>query len=476
MMAFTREPSRVHDGIRFVHAAAYQRHDLLNDVQPRPARRSRNSITGKRILETRLMGRITIREENAIAALEVMSRFAADPHGLVYLPPTMSPGETSKCEGMLEHPNEVFAYFRAQGVERVVCEEKHMRPRAIVVVARDADATRARFGIAPGACYTRTGRPFFPDAADEAAFIAHVQAALTKAGFWEEFNPSWLCLDCELMPWSAEAQALLEQQYAAVAALRATPAAADLLPAFERRLTRLQRYREAYRRYCWPVHSLADYRLAPFHLLASEGAVHTGKPNRWHMETLHRFAAADPEFLIATPFREVELADEAQVAAATAWCEELTARGGEGMVVKPLDCITRSAKGLVQPALKCRGREYLRIIYGPEYTADGQLPRLRKRGLGGKRSLALREFALGIESLERLAAREPLPDFAATVAHDAGEPTVAVRQGVPAFEKYVATDPRQTFRWTIHPETFEAPELLELGRLQAWTLKPARLR
>ena len=78
------------------------------------------------------------------------------------------------------------------------------------------------------------------------------------------------------------------------------------------------------------------------------------------------------------------------------------------MVVKPLDFIARGPKGLVQPALKCRGREYLRIIYGPEYTADDQLPRLRKRGLGGKRSLALREFALGVEALERLTAREPL--------------------------------------------------------------------
>ncbi len=296
-------------------------------------------VIGKRILETRLMERLTVREENAIAALEVMSRFATDPHWLVYLPPTMSPGETSKREGMLEHPDEVFAYFRAQGVERVVCEEKHMGSRAIVVVARDEAAARRRFGIAPGAttpgaCYTRTGRPFFPDAADEAAFIARVQAALTKAGFWDEFQSSWFCLDCEMMPWSAKAQALLERQYAAVgaagaagetalgatvAALRAAPAAAELLPAFERRLKRLERYREAYRRYCWPVHSLADYRLAPFHLLASEGAVHTDKTNRWHMETLHRLAATDPEFLIATPFREVELADEAQVAAGAAW-------------------------------------------------------------------------------------------------------------------------------------------------------------
>ena len=105
--------------------------------------------------------------------------------------------------------------------------------------------------------------------------------------------------------------------------------------------------------------------------------------------------------MVATPFVEVDLSDEAAVRAASQWWERLTGAGGEGMVVKPLDFIARGPKGLVQPALKCRGREYLRIIYGPEYTADDQLPRLRSRGLSGKRSLAIREFALGMEALER---------------------------------------------------------------------------
>ena len=77
-------------------------------------------------------------------------------------------------------------------------------------------------------------------------------------------------------------------------------------------------------------------------------------------------------------------------------------------MVKPLEFVARGKRGLVQPAVKCRGREYLRIIYGPDYTHDEHLARLRNRGLGGKRSLALREFALGIEALERFVRREPL--------------------------------------------------------------------
>jgi protein phosphatase len=212
------------------------------------------------------------------------------------------------------------------------------------------------------------------------------------------------------MPWSAKARELLQRQYAPVGAagvasleavvnaLKQSPTATGMIEIYEYRLERLRKYREAYRRYCWPVTTLSDHKLAPFHLLASEGAVHIDKTNRWHMETLHKRAAADPAFIAATPFLEVDVTDDSAVAHASQWWEALTSQGGEGMVVKPLDFVTRGPKGLVQTALKCRGREYLRIIYGPEYTADDQLPKLHSRGLSGKRSLAVREFALDIEA------------------------------------------------------------------------------
>ncbi len=147
-------------------------------------------------------------------------------------------------------------------------------------------------------------------------------------------------------------------------------------------------------------------RLAPFHILASEGEVHTNKPHTWHMETLARFCGDG--LLFATPYKVVNTGDEAQVADAIAWWEALTGKGGEGMVVKPLAFVAHGPKGLLQPAVKCRGREYLRIIYGPEYSVPENLNRLRRRGLGVKRSLALREFALGVEALERFVRREPL--------------------------------------------------------------------
>jgi len=118
--------------------------------------------------------------------------------------------------------------------------------------------------------------------------------------------------------------------------------------------------------------------------------------------------AADPRWLTHTGRRVVDVTDGDSQAAGAAWWEELTRGGGEGMVVNQLGFVARGRKGLVQPGIKCRGREYLRIIYGPEYADPSQIDRLRRRSLGRKRWLAVREFALGVEALERFVRREPL--------------------------------------------------------------------
>jgi protein phosphatase len=386
-----------------------------------------DDVVGKRLVDTRLLPKITIRQENAIAALEVMSRFAVDPKWLIYLPPTMSPCETSKLPNMLEHPQEAFAYYRHEGIPRVVCEQKHMGSRAIVVLCRDDAVSVKRFGVRSsslGVVYTRTGRPFFSDAELEQTFLQKVHRAATNAGLWDELETDWLCLDCELMPWSAKAQELLVSQYAPVGtagtealtaasvvlkqALERTDGLSNLAARTEQRLEALIKYRVAYRHYCWPVRSIDDLKLAPFHLLASEGAVHMDKQHTWHMETLAKLCAIDNPLLLATPCTLVDVNDSASCNAATEWWLKMTATGGEGMVVKPLDFIAKGRRGFVQPAVKCRGPEYLRIIYGPEYLLPENLDRLRSRGLGAKRSLASREFALGIEALERFVRKEPL--------------------------------------------------------------------
>ena len=386
-----------------------------------------DDVRGKRFIATRLRGSITVREHQASAALEVISRFAVNPQWLIYLPPTMAPSDSSKRGGLLEHPDEAFAYFRGNDVRSVVCEEKHMGSRVVAIVCRDADAALRRFGATPddgaGCLYTRTGRRVFDDEREH-RLLARIRAAATERGFWQRFETDWLCLDCELMPWSAKAKELLDQQYKplaaasrmglgeAVAALQTASArgvaVGDLLERFRVRATMADAYATALSHYDAPLASFEDLRLAPFHLLATETAAHTDKTHAWHMETLADICAGPDELLTPTPHRMVDLHDEASCADAVAWWEQLTAAGGEGMVVKPHDFIARNGNRLLQPAVKCRGREYLRIIYGPEYSAEENLARLRSRGVAAKRTLALQEFALGVEGLQRFVDGEPL--------------------------------------------------------------------
>ena len=412
------EPVRPLAAVADTVLTSQQRHDDVLDIE---------DVLGKHRINTRLMASITIREENSIAALEIMSRLAANPKWLIYLPPTMSPSKTSREPGLLEHPAEAFAYYREQGINQVICQEKHMGSRMVAIVCRDERAAQRRFGVVGegiGICYTRTGRHFFSDGAMESQLLEQIQSILTQTGFWDEFDTDWVCLDCELMPWSAKAQELLRQQYAPVgAASRAAVAeiGAALRQAAKRdmdvgeltdknreRSAMVEQYVEAYREYCWNVSSINDLKLAPFHILATEGNVHVEKDHLWHTENIARYLARQDSCIQATEYRLVDLSDPDSESQSTAWWQDLTERGGEGMVVKPLDFIARGKRGLSQPAVKCRGRKYLRIIYGPEYTLPEHLERLRQRNLSAKRSLALREFVLGIEALERFISKQPL--------------------------------------------------------------------
>ncbi|MEU9993196.1 polynucleotide kinase-phosphatase [Streptomyces sp. NPDC048045] len=405
-------------------------------------------VHGRRAVETRHAGRVAVREENAAAALEVMSRFAVDPRLLPYLPPTMAPTATSQVDGYLEHPVEAFAQYGADGVERVVCEEKHMGSRAVALVFRDADAARGWFGDGgtsrsgdaesgkgpTGALYTRTGRPFFDDEKVTEEILGRLRSAIGDAGLWEELAASgstsgagdWLLLDAELMPWSLKASGLLRSQYAAVGAasgavfpgaLAALEAAAargtDVTGLLERQRERAAdaaAFTDAYRRYCWTTDGLEGVRLAPFQILAARGRSLAALPHDEQLALIDRMVEHDGTGLLQTTRRlYVDTGDPESVRAGVDWWLEMTGRGGEGMVVKPVGALVRSPEGrLVQPGIKCRGREYLRIIYGPEYTRPDNLAKLRRRFLNHKRSLAIREYALGLEALDRIAEGEPL--------------------------------------------------------------------
>ena len=373
-----------------------------------------DDVAGTRWLETTHAGKVKIPEENAAAALEIMSRFAVDPRWLVYLPPTMSPASTSRRDGFLEHPEQAFEEYAGGGVSRVVCEEKHMGSRAIAVIARNADVAARRFGVADGTTgvvYTRTGRPFF---ADTSNLVDRLRD--TAAPLFASLETDWLALDCELLPWSAKAIELIKSQYASVgtAARHVLPKVQDVLEQAagrgldvtamaqraERRLDHAVAFRDAYAAYCRPTDGLDGVTLAPFQILAAEDrALALTEPHPWHLAEL---AKLEGDLITPTRHRFVDLSSQQEREAATQWWLELTEAGGEGMVVKP----AHLTEGRVQPGLKVRGREYLRIIYGPDYTDSLDL--LRERHLGKKRQLAQREHGLGLDALTGFVSREPL--------------------------------------------------------------------
>ena len=426
------EPSRAFltedDTLAAIQSSSLAKYDLmLTDVVEGGAIGSDSpTFGGSRRVQTRLAGSVSVLPQNGAAALELMSRFAVDPRWLVYLPPTMSPCETEPPgEPYLEHPRGAFNYYWKTGVTDLICEEKHMGSRAVIIVCRNAEVAQIRFGLPygtiAGECYTRTGRRFFHESI-HALFIERVREALECSSFWNRLSTDWAVIDCEVLPWNAKAQGLLREQYAPVgaAASAALVEARSLVSLADargisvasddlgQREDAIKRYIDAYRAYCWKTEGLEGISIAPFHLLATEGSVHVDKKHDWHLAALSLLAEADPSLFRKTDSIAVDLMTESSVKAATEWWHSKTDATAEGMVVKPQSFIARNGTRSVQPAVKRRGREYLRIIYGPEYAIPKNLEGLRQRNLGRKRSLAEREFALGIEGLERFVAAEPL--------------------------------------------------------------------
>ena len=295
------------------------------------------------------------------------------PEWLVHLPPAPRPVRTSDRPGLLEHPAEAFAELRKRGLDRAVCEEMHGGLRAVAVVCRDLETAQRRFGLTgEGLLVNRAGRRLFPEGRLERQLLGRVRDALDRSGFWETLKTDWAFLDCDLLPWTKDAVAPLATVGAAARAslpkalARLAEAGArgvdvrDLLARYRERQDLASRFTEALRRRSWPVRSAADVRLAPFHVLATEGAVHKDKDHLWHLATAAEICRADPGLLIPTRNRGVALADPESQAEAIAWWEEMTAEGGDGIVVKPL--------AFGGPALMCRGPEALRLVHGPEYT------------------------------------------------------------------------------------------------------------
>ncbi|MFI8774887.1 polynucleotide kinase-phosphatase [Gordonia sp. NPDC062954] len=384
-----------------------------------------DDVAGKRRILTRYGPSVLVTEEHSATALEVMSRFAIDPRWLRYLPPTMSPvGSTDPA--LLEDPQAAFDFYTERGVTEVVCEEKHMGSRAVLVVTRDDDAARRAFGVTDGtgALYTRTGRSFF-DASTTAATLKRAKEA--SRTLFDQLDCDWLILDAESLPWNIKGEGLICDEFASVSAA-AVPELAQLSAELDRAAERdldvdalrsgaaqqrndIDEFTDAYRRHVQVGATIDDVRIAPFEILAcgnsDQSMTLETRSHQWHLERVNRLAEADESLFVPAAHLVVNTTDEMSRSEGADWWRDIVARGGEGMVVKPSDNLVRDNKGrIVAPGLKVRGPEYLRIIYGPGYKHD--LRRLRSRDLTHKRSLALREYQLGREALARHTDRDPL--------------------------------------------------------------------
>ncbi|MFN0092771.1 MAG: hypothetical protein ACKVWR_21260 [Acidimicrobiales bacterium] len=384
-------------------------------------------VGGRRTIDTALLGPVVAPAPLAAAAMEALGRFAVDPRWLIHAPASYAPTPTA-AEGELEHPLDAFSYFDDEGVDRVVCEELHHGARAVLVLGRDPDTAERRFGVPGGpggVLYARTGRPLLADEAWEAKLIERVRSAFEATGLWNELASDWAALECVLLPWSATAEEVLRRRYAAVGAAaraalgeaqsalaltaaRGVPVAA-LAARTARRHAEAVAFTGAYRPFAGPVVTLEDCQLALVQVLAAAGEVHARQRDRaWHLAAADCLAAADPVTFRPTRRRFVALDDPAASAAALDWWASLTAAGAAGIVVRPLEPAAFGDNGLVPPALAVRSREFLRLVHGPEYTAPGRLERLRRRPLRGPRAVALRQYALGLEGLERFVAGDSL--------------------------------------------------------------------
>lgn len=386
-------------------------------------------------IETQLRGTISIPKSQRPAALEVLSRYSVDPRWLIYLPPTIAPCEVSDKADYLEYPLQAFDYYRKHGLHEVIMQEKHMGSRAIFIVCKEPSVAIKRFRMEEeslGVIYTRTGRSFFNDSTTEQELLKRIGETLDRNSFWSRYETDWVCFDAEIMPWSLKAIDLVKSQYAALACsaqigIESTRNALvtfwsqdlSMHPEIIQDIEQISHgvvsheldvmeFKRVYQSYCSASSDISTLQIAPFHLLATEGKVYFDHGHEWHLSELNSWAKLSPNIFKETKSFKVQLDDSISIGSAEVWWREITANDGEGVVIKSLDFCPRGESGqLLVPMMKCRGREYLRIIYGPNYLNEQRLIELKKRSTRLKKRKALDEFSIGIQGLSNFVKRAP---------------------------------------------------------------------
>ena len=390
---------------------------LKAKVKQFPILQARDYLDGFTV-STKFGQDIYIPKEKALAALDTFSHYTLPAEQVLYIPPTMSPTpKTSSLSDFLEHPTEAIHYYRKNGVTKLIAQKKHMGSRAVIFVAKDKCVAKQMLNVESlGVITTRTGRPFFNEQMTDKMLQAIVAELLAK-NYFEQHNTSYVILDCEILPWNVKAEDLIHKQYTAVAEnalmdrthlLRKLQATNDLdvqqwINDYKGNLRNAARFDAVYKNYIWQTTDLEGIQIAPFHILAHSDETNFDKTHGWHMDIAKQLAH-NSRLFIETEYRIMET--EADEQAVIQWWLEMTEIGHEGIVIKPFDFIATANERLLQPAIKVRGREYLRIIYGMDYTDEAILSNLKKRNANNKMRNAIKEFMLGVESLERFVRHE----------------------------------------------------------------------
>ncbi|MEM6272533.1 MAG: polynucleotide kinase-phosphatase [Bacteroidota bacterium] len=373
---------------------------------------------------TRMLFNITPKDWQVTGAIEYMNRYAVHPKWLIYLPSTLSAPKASAVGALLEHPAQAFDYYKKKGLPSVVVQEMPGAKRVVVIIGRNEKAIQERFGLEGegiGVVYTDTGRPYFSEERAEQDFLENIRRAIEKAGWWEQLNTNWLCLEANLSPAGEYFAPLLKGHYAALAStgLHAQYRAREVLERATQRGLPVAHLREKISSHTAQLEDFqeqvaaqftGEFRMTPVHLLAAEGRTFTDQPHPWHVALAQELALGAPELIQAPVSYTVELDDEDAIREATAAWERYVGAGGAGMVVKPMAFIPDPSKDIVQPGLKVRGPGALRLIFGPHFDAAEQLANLRKRKLKLRRELSIREFALSYEALHRFVEGAPLSE------------------------------------------------------------------
>ena len=373
-------------------------------------------------VNTEELGEIKIHQDNVKPAIDTVSHFTIPIEQLIYIPPTMSPTPASSAlDDYLEHPKEAIDYYRGQGIQTMVAEKKHMGSRGILFLFKDIESAIKHTTIESlGVIYSRSGKRFF-DTETEEQIVSKINLELHDKGYFDKHNTDYLILDAEIMPWNLKAKELISSQYAHVAEnaiLDRTKLKEKIevvvgqndelnvwLHEYEEKLNNAHTFSEVFQKYCWTIEDINSIQIAPFHLLAHSNQTFFDQPHTWHMGMNREFANQSKIF-VETDYKVIT--DETSEEEVIKWWNDMTSDGHEGIVIKPEFYVARNKGKLLQPAIKVRGRKYLKIIYGMDYLLPQNLNRLKSRNTGRKQKMALKEFALGVEGIQRYVQKESI--------------------------------------------------------------------